>query len=443
MEENHRVSVGIRIRPPATDTGGCESANQIFSSHSNEEIYNLFVSPHLQAMEHSTIFTYGRTGSGKTYTMFGDGKVPGIIQLILKDILQQYNMVSIKCVEVYNEVVTDLLSGESIRIVEENNRTKMMHCQHAVLKNHQEIETFISMVIQKRKTYQTEYNMCSSRSHSVIEVNAVGLLINLVDLAGNEKLAVDENRRKEGMLINKSLLTLGKVIDQLHTDTQHVSYRESKLTRLLQNTLSSGTIICICTVLDMSDTLTIKFAERLKRIKTPTKPLEKSKDQIIIDLQLQVKTLSEELQALKVQQPVTAPVLVDKTTETVLENASTPGTLSLHTPFQSSESLVQAGNLNNNDVNMGGTEIIVVPNDSIDRSNTRVNLYEMIYSYIKSETSHEMTNTLTPEEIDKVHVTVTKRKRGKEKNHRYQSIFKEFRTEIKPYLNQPPDTSSP
>ncbi|KAI5147419.1 centromeric protein E [Nematocida ausubeli] len=415
MERNHRVVVGIRVKPPSIVDAQCPHADEVFSYHTNKEIYDKFIKVHTSRISFSTIFTYGRTGSGKTYTMFGDENMPGIAELILMETLSTHGILSVKCIEIYNEVATDLFTGEPIRIVQEANATRVISKTQVTIKTEADVSVLLKTIIKKRKTSETEHNAASSRSHTVIEVNAINLALNLVDLAGNEKIAEDLERRKEGLMINKSLLTLGKVIDQLHTETIHVSYRESKLTRILQNTLSYGTIICMCTVIDLSDQLTIKFAERLKRIKTSERPIVKSKDEIINDLNQKIAYLTEQLHKMAQEQK------------------------EINTMVSDSPAVIQTENIQKEDpVQSEKTEVLHATAEDVieDMSKTGKNaqysnLYEMIYKYLRVGAEQEMANTLTPQEMDAVHIRVTKQKKGMLDGTPFRSIFKMSRTEMR------------
>ncbi|KAI5186738.1 centromeric protein E [Nematocida homosporus] len=492
MQPNSRITVAVRARaqPIVGKKSECEGIDRVFSLETNREIYLELVKPYIARLEFSTIFTYGRTGSGKTYTMFGNSGDPGLAQLLLSDLVSMYKIVSVRCIEIYNEIVTDLITGEPVRIIQESSRTRVLSDNLTVIKSEPEINRLIQQIEQKRKTSQTEYNRESSRSHTVIEITSAGLCVNLVDLAGNEKISLCEQRRKEGLMINKSLLTLGKVIDQLNDSTQHVSYRESKLTRILQNTLTSGTIVCICTVIDMADQLTLKFAKRLKRIKGIERQLEKSKDEIIYDLQQQIQYLTEEILLLKtnatpapdtISNPPNTDLAIEEVlsneelgsneeigsneemgpNEEIVSNGEVPPTvdiikqdptfpnksasfrgqshpsLSPEHPEDSFSSLHTSSDYSDN-VDILNSSQIEEPNPTQSSQHpSHANLYEMIYYYIKDEVTQEMANLLTPQEIDQVHVTVTKRRAGIRDGSEFKTIVKESRTEIKPYEPEP------
>ncbi|KAI5191647.1 centromeric protein E [Nematocida sp. AWRm77] len=475
MEGNHRVKVGLRVKPPGDASCAETPADCVFSHHTNEEVYRMLVEPALKGSGLSTIFTYGRTGSGKTYTMFGCKESPGISARVLGALLAAHQVVYVRCIEIYNEVLTDLLTGKEVRLLQENERVRMCNEEQVCVEDQAGIDALLEKISGVRKTFETEHNKSSSRSHTVIEVLTAGVCVNLVDLAGNEKIGEDLERRKEGLLINKSLLTLGKVIDQLHRDTLHVSYRESKLTRILQSTLSGGTIVCICTVLSTDDVQTIKFAERLKRIKSLEKPAEKTKDEIIEDLQMRIKCLTAQLSRASAPEEEsvldtlntlntldkslnTLDVSLDESLESshaqsasfflredtgsfitaepssveevdvLPERKDTPGTgtdlsLSLF-PRSTSQSLSE-----------GVTSGSIVESLHVDACtpHSQVNLYEMIYCYFRSEATQELANALSAEEMNKVHVTVTKKKRDGRLKNKFRTIHKESRTETRPY----------
>ncbi|KAI7844763.1 hypothetical protein COHA_001645 [Chlorella ohadii] len=251
-----------------------------------------------------TIFAYGQTGTGKTHTMTGDiteelsagaGVIPRAIHQIfgyLDSINSEY---TVKCsyLELYNEEITDLLAVGAdvpkVRIMEDRGGTALAGIEESIVKSSKEIFALLEQGSAKRRTAETLLNKQSSRSHSVFivtvsvrevtpegdEVIRVGKLY-LVDLAGSENITRSgavEQRAKEAGNINKSLLTLGRVITALVEGQGHVPYRDSKLTRLLRDSLGGKTKTCIIatiapTVLCQEETLsTLDYAHRAKNIK--------------------------------------------------------------------------------------------------------------------------------------------------------------------------------
>ncbi|WRX23985.1 Kinesin motor domain - like 10 [Theobroma cacao] len=252
------------------------------------------------AMEgiNGTIFAYGVTSSGKTHTMHGDQRSPGIIPLAVKDafsIIQETPnrefLLRVSYLEIYNEVVNDLLNpaGQNLRIREDAQGTFVEGIKEEVVLSPAHALSLIAAGEEHRHVGSTNFNLLSSRSHTIFtltiesspcgensEGEAVNLSqLNLIDLAGSESSKAETTgvRRKEGSYINKSLLTLGTVISKL-TDGRatHIPYRDSKLTRLLQSSLSGhGRVSLICTVTPSSSNTeethnTLKFAHRAKHI---------------------------------------------------------------------------------------------------------------------------------------------------------------------------------
>ncbi|KAF5783711.1 putative plus-end-directed kinesin ATPase transcription factor bZIP family [Helianthus annuus] len=286
------------------------------------------------AMEgvNGTIFAYGVTSSGKTHTMHGDQRSPGIIPFAVKDafsIIQETPnrefLLRVSYLEIYNEVVNDLLNpaGQNLRIREESQGAFVEGITEEVVLSPAHVLSLIAAGEEHRHVGSTNYNLLSSRSHTIftltIESSPCGenggdgtvsfSQLNLVDLAGSEssKAETTSVHRKEGSYINKSLLSLGTVISKL-TDgkSSHIPYRDSKLTRLLQSSLSGhGRVSLICTVTPSSSNSeethnTLKFAHRAKYIE-----IQAAQNKIIDEKSLikkyqnEIRSLKEELEHLK------------------------------------------------------------------------------------------------------------------------------------------------
>ncbi|KHN45409.1 Kinesin-related protein 11 [Glycine soja] len=211
-----------------------------------------------------TVFAYGVTSSGKTHTMHGDQRSPGIIPLAVKDafsIIQETPnrefLLRVSYLEIYNEVVNDLLNpaGQNLRIREDAQGTYVEGIKEEVVLSPAHALSLIAAGEEHRHVGSTNFNLLSSRSHTIFtltiesspcgensEGEAVTLSqLNLIDLAGSESSKAETTgmRRREGSYINKSLLTLGTVISKLTEDkASHIPYRDSKLTRVLQSSLS-------------------------------------------------------------------------------------------------------------------------------------------------------------------------------------------------------------
>ncbi|KAK1301343.1 Kinesin-like protein NACK2 [Acorus calamus] len=286
------------------------------------------------AMEgvNGTIFAYGVTSSGKTHTMQGDQRSPGVIPLAVKDafsIIQETPsrefLLRVSYLEIYNEIINDLLNpaGQNLRVREDYQGTFVEGIKEEVVLSPAHALSLIAAGEEHRHVGSNNFNLQSSRSHTIFTLTiesspcgeygdgeAVNLSqLNLIDLAGSESSKAETTglRRKEGSYINKSLLTLGTVIAKL-TDGKatHIPYRDSKLTRLLQSSLSGqGRVSLICTVTPSSSNSeethnTMKFAHRAKHIE-----IQASQNKIIDEKSLikkyqnEIRSLREELEQLK------------------------------------------------------------------------------------------------------------------------------------------------
>ncbi|CAJ0929117.1 unnamed protein product, partial [Mesorhabditis belari] len=271
------------------------------------------------------IAAYGRSGSGKTHTICGTDASPGLMQMIVKYIIQKLTdqtqrtyLISAMLFEVYNEHVYDLLASKS------DNEFKLQEGGQGCVSlkgavSHQitaleGLDAVLRIGMTQRRTGVTNFNERSSRSHLVLHLAIEGarpdgdtLLshIQLVDLAGSEGADASNvaTRREEGRNINRSLISFVRVVNSLGSG-KHVPYRESKLTRLLQQSLTNAQVTLICTV-DLKDdeatTSTLNFAKSAKCIKVQ---LHKTKLEGVGEIQRLQNLLREreqELTALKIQ----------------------------------------------------------------------------------------------------------------------------------------------
>ncbi|KAJ1391346.1 P-loop containing nucleoside triphosphate hydrolase [Sesbania bispinosa] len=294
-----------------------------------------------------TVFAYGQTGTGKTYTMEGGmkkkggdltaeaGVIPRAVRQIF-DILEAQNAdysIKVTFLELYNEEITDLLSPEdNSRPTEEKQKkpaTLMEDGKGCVVVRGleeesvysvNEIYTLLERGASKRRTAETLLNKRSSRSHSVFTITVyvketvIGdeeLIkcgkLNLVDLAGSENIlrsGAREGRAREAGEINKSLLTLGRVINALVEHSPHVPYRDSKLTRILRDSLGGKTKTCIIATITPSaycleETLsTLDYASRAKSIKNRPEANQKvSKAVLLKDLYMEIERMKEDVRA--------------------------------------------------------------------------------------------------------------------------------------------------
>ncbi|KAI3769704.1 hypothetical protein L6452_00816 [Arctium lappa] len=291
-----------------------------------QEVYEVAGRPVVKAaMEgvNGTVFAYGVTSSGKTHTMHGDHHSPGIIPLAIKDVFSIIQdtpgrefLLRVSYLEIYNEVINDLLdpTGQNLRVREDAQGTYVEGIKEEVVLSPGHALSFIAAGEEHRHVGSNNFNLLSSRSHTIftlmIESSAHGdeydgvifSQLNLIDLAGSESSKTETTglRRKEGSYINKSLLTLGTVIGKLSEGkASHVPYRDSKLTRLLQSSLSGhGHVSLICTITPASSNMeethnTLKFASRAKRVE-----IYASRNKIIDEKSL-IKKYQREISVLK------------------------------------------------------------------------------------------------------------------------------------------------
>lgn len=277
--------------------------DNVFSAHDNNaRVYDSAAKRLVRrVMEgyNGTVFAYGMTGTGKTFSMQGTAMSPGVIPLAITDIFSYIRenparefLLRVSYLEIYNEKIFDLLSNssasgqqqEEIKLREDSRRgVYATPLKEEIVQSPNQLLRVISRGDQARKVAGTQFNARSSRSHAVVQIvvesrersgtgtldsrrnNSIvpgGVLVStlsLIDLAGSEKAADNKERRTEGAHINKSLLTLGTVIGKLaidkdgkegaDKDQKHLPYRDSKLTRLLQPALSGGSLVSIlCTI---------------------------------------------------------------------------------------------------------------------------------------------------------------------------------------------------
>ncbi|GAU16802.1 hypothetical protein TSUD_200450, partial [Trifolium subterraneum] len=218
----------------------------------------------------ATIFAYGQTSSGKTFTMRGitENAIRDIYDYI-KNTPDRDFVLRISALEIYNETVIDLLNRESgpLRLLDDPEKgTIVEKLNEEVAKDGQHLRHLIGICEAHRQVGETTLNDKSSRSHQIIRLTVESFLresqdhvksyiasLNFVDLAGSERVSQTNTcgtRLKEGSHINKSLLTLASVIRKLSCGKRgHIPYRDSKLTRILQSSLGGNArTAIICTV---------------------------------------------------------------------------------------------------------------------------------------------------------------------------------------------------
>ncbi|CAG8512119.1 10400_t:CDS:10 [Paraglomus occultum] len=260
----------------------------------NNDVYPLL--DHVLKGLNATIFAYGVTGSGKTHTMQGNQEHPGIIPRTLRRLFEikntSINRIDIKVsyMEIYKENVYDLLvprdSITGLAIREDMNRNIFVaNLTEKELNSYAEFEKVYAAACKHRSTAATKLNVHSSRSHAILCIyvtcrdDASGTTlfgkINLIDLAGSEDNRRTENGKErlvESAAINKSLFALGQVVEALSQGSSRIPYRDSKMTRILQDSLGGRSLSMI--IINISpgqafytDTYnTLNFATRTREI---------------------------------------------------------------------------------------------------------------------------------------------------------------------------------
>ena len=298
-------------------------------SSTQEEIYSYGVKGIIDSVlngYNGTVLAYGQTGSGKTYTMqgeIGNEKTKGIIPRMIKhvfDYIHEQNsssefMLKVSMIEIYQEKIRDLLDISRVNLPIRQDSIKGIYvdgCSERYVGCPRDVLNALELGANNRVQAATNMNEHSSRSHSIfiLTINQtnkkegfskIGKLY-LVDLAGSEKISksgVTGFNLIEAEKINLSLTTLGRVIYNL-TDgkSQHVPYRESKLTRVLQESLGGNSktcliITCSPSIYNESETLsTLRFGERAKKIKNKPKI---NKEVTVAELQKLISQLKENL----------------------------------------------------------------------------------------------------------------------------------------------------
>jgi hypothetical protein len=290
-----------------------------------------------------TVFAYGQTGSGKTHSMMGAPGLPGIIPLLNGEIFRRVDervvkmtneapdgteinvRISVSFLEIYNEIVKDLLnpSDKALQIREDPGKgIYVQNLCELIVQSEDDVLRLIEQGNQVRRVAATKMNESSSRSHSCftiqIEYRTVShttentmrekflrAKLNLVDLAGSEranKTGATGSTLKEGANINRSLMALGNVINALaesgRQGKKHIPYRDSKLTRLLQESLGGNAATTMLAAVSPADynydetVSTLRYANRAKSIENAA---VRNEDQT----EKEIRNLKDEIAKLK------------------------------------------------------------------------------------------------------------------------------------------------
>ncbi|XP_064874442.1 kinesin-like protein KIF3A isoform X1 [Oncorhynchus nerka] len=319
--------------PPKTFT-----FDTVFGPDSKQlDVYNLTARPIIDSVlegYNGTIFAYGQTGTGKTFTMEGVRAVPELRGIIPNSFAHVFGhiakaegdtrfLVRVSYLEIYNEEVRDLLGKDQMQRLEVKERPDVgvyiKDLSGYVVNNADDMDRIMTMGHKNRSVGSTNMNEHSSRSHAIftitIECSEKGVdgdqhvrmgKLHLVDLAGSErqgKTGATGQRLKEATKINLSLSTLGNVISALvDGKSTHVPYRNSKLTRLLQDSLGGNSKTMMCANIGPADynydetISTLRYANRAKNIKNKARINEDPKDALLRQFQKEIEELRKKLQ---------------------------------------------------------------------------------------------------------------------------------------------------
>lgn len=195
--------------------------------------------------QNQSVFCYGNTGSGKTYTMVGTEDSPGLMYNLVEEILRHGEVV-VSYMEIYNEKIYDLLEPKELTLREFNKAIVVPNLSARRARNMDEFREVFSQGTGNRTTGETRLNKSSSRSHGILRICMGEHKLHLIDLAGSEnnrKTGNEGVRLAESSNINRSLFVVGKVVNAILRRESRIPYRDSKLTRLLQDSLG-GSSLC-------------------------------------------------------------------------------------------------------------------------------------------------------------------------------------------------------
>ena len=333
ITDNININTGIKENF-SEKTSQDFTYDKVFPSDTNQKtIFDIVAKPLISAAFegiNGTLFCYGQTSSGKTYTMEGvptDSDLMGVIPRMMQLIFDTINSgnpdieYSVKCqyYQIYNEKIQDLIDTRKTDLAIREDKNKgiwVEDCTEEYVESEQEMFNFFQNGASNRAVASTKMNALSSRSHSlfaviiyqrniITESSKTGKIY-FVDLAGSEKMSkagIEGNTMlKEAQNINKSIMTLGMVINALTKGAKHVPYRDSKLTRVLQeslggNRLTNLIINCSPNMSNQPETLnTLRFGQRAKLIKNK---VVANTQQSVKELMMKLKQAEEKIKVLE------------------------------------------------------------------------------------------------------------------------------------------------
>ncbi|EDV97647.1 kinesin-like protein KIF18A [Drosophila grimshawi] len=269
------------------------------TDHNNENMFMECTAPLVDAVldgYNCSVFVYGATGAGKTFTMLGSENCPGLTFLTMRDLFDKIQEqqetrkfdVGVSYLEVYNEQVMNLLTKSGpLKLREDANGVVVSGLVLTPIDSAEDLLRMLTLGNSHRTQHPTDANSESSRSHAIFQVhiritdrktgNKRSVKLSMIDLAGSERASSTKGlgmRFKEGASINKSLLALGNCINKLADGLKHIPYRDSNLTRILKDSLGGNCRTLMVANVSMSsltyeDTYnTLKYASRAKKIRT-------------------------------------------------------------------------------------------------------------------------------------------------------------------------------
>ncbi|KAH8343411.1 hypothetical protein KR059_010197 [Drosophila kikkawai] len=270
--------------------------------NTNQDLFEECTAPLVDAVlagYNCSVFVYGATGAGKTFTMLGSEEHPGLTFLTMRDLFEKIQAqsdvrkfdVGVSYLEVYNEQVMNLLTKSGpLKLREDTNGVVVSGLCLTPIYSAEELLRMLALGNSHRTQHPTDANAESSRSHAIFQVHIRiterktdtkrTVKLSMIDLAGSERAASTKGigvRFKEGASINKSLLSLGNCINKLADGLKHIPYRDSNLTRILKDSLGGNCRTLMVANVSMSsltyeDTYnTLKYASRAKKIRTTLK----------------------------------------------------------------------------------------------------------------------------------------------------------------------------
>ncbi|KAJ3668968.1 hypothetical protein LUZ60_010918 [Juncus effusus] len=311
LDQNQAGEVTVHLKDQFSSRNECYKLDSFFGQDNRVgQIFEQEVSaviPGIFQGLNATVFAYGATGSGKTYTMQGTESEPGIIPMAMSALFSLCNntqyTIDISYYEVYLDKCYDLLEPKAKEVIamdDKNGNVQLKGLSKACVESMSEFSQIYTTGVQRRKTAHTGLNDVSSRSHAVLSIiisnGPTKGKLNLIDLAGNEDNRRTQNegiRMQESVKINESLFALSNVISALNNRKSYIPYRESKLTRILQDSLGGSSRALMVACLNPSSyqeaVHTVSLAARSRQITNfvgPTTKQETPKNKIDMESKL-------------------------------------------------------------------------------------------------------------------------------------------------------------